>query len=155
MVFRLTVGKKRPWTVEAIPTYGTVVAISVRTSKFRMGLFNDDRLAGQFNFGWIWAGMWNRHWLGQLKFRVELIWQTRTSAGGCKLTRSLSQLQARPPLLQAYCLCAFRALARSLIPAETLPPTCPNFSCSSFFEGTVYWNARSVQTRRGERESPG
>jgi hypothetical protein len=26
----------------------TVVAISIRTSKFRMGLFNDDRLAGQF-----------------------------------------------------------------------------------------------------------
>ncbi len=50
---------------------------------------------------------------------MELVGQARSSAGDCKLTRSLSQLQARPPHLQAYCLCAFRALARSLIPAET------------------------------------
>jgi hypothetical protein len=33
--------------------------------------------------------------------------------------------ECRPPLLQPYCLCAFMALARLLIPAETLLPTCP------------------------------
>jgi hypothetical protein len=104
-----------------------------------MGLFNDDRLAGQFKLRTDFLDIWDRHRLGQLKFRMELNGQARSSAGGCKLTRSLSQLQARPPILQAYCVCAFRALARSLIPAETLPPTCPNFFRSFFFEGTVFF----------------
>jgi hypothetical protein len=104
-----------------------------------MGLFNDDRLAGKFKLRMDRAGIWNRHWLGQFKLRMELIGQARSSAGGCKLTRSLSHLQARLSILQAYCLSAFRALARSLIPAETLPPTCPNFLGVCFFEGTVYF----------------
>jgi hypothetical protein len=63
----------------------------------------------------ICADTWNRHRLGQFKFWVELIKQ----AARLQLTCSL------PPLLQPYCcLCAFMALARSLILAETLPPTC-------------------------------
>jgi hypothetical protein len=52
--------------------------------------------------------------------------QARLSAGGCKLTRSLNQLQTRPPILQVYCLCAFRdSPARSYQrkPASNLTPT--------------------------------
>ncbi len=40
--------------------------------------------------------IWNRHRLGQLKFRMELRGQVRLSAGGCKLALSLSRM-ARPP----------------------------------------------------------
>jgi hypothetical protein len=40
--------------------YVTVVAISIRSSKFRTGLFNDDRLAGQFKLRTDFADFWNR-----------------------------------------------------------------------------------------------
>ncbi len=86
-------------------------------------------------------------------------WGSRpSSAGGYKLTRSLSQLQARPPLLQAYCLCALRALASSIIPAETLPPTCPKFYLKFFiFEGTFFSpskrDAMSTNPQGGARTS--
>jgi hypothetical protein len=53
---------------------------------------------------------------------MELIGQARSSAGGCKLALSLSQMQIRPQLLQPYCLGAFMALAsplHSLAPLAT------------------------------------
>jgi hypothetical protein len=77
------------------------VAISIRTSKFRMGLFNDDRLAGQFKLRMDPSWDLEPPLARQLKFRIELIGQNRSSDGGCKLARSLSQLQARPSILQA------------------------------------------------------
>ncbi len=111
------------------------MAISIRTQKCRMGLVNDDRLAGQYklriHMSWDFELLLAR----PTQIRIEFIGQARTSAG-CKLARSAN----RPPLRQAYCLCAFRALARSQIPAETLPQTCPNF----LFLETFIWNARSV-----------
>jgi hypothetical protein len=42
-----------------------------------MGLFNDDRLAGQFELRMDKSWDLERHWLGQLKFRMELIGQAR------------------------------------------------------------------------------
>jgi hypothetical protein len=43
---------------------------------------------------------------------MELIGQACSSARGCKLALSLSHMQARPPLLQPYGVCASMALAR-------------------------------------------
>ncbi len=42
------------------PAIYTVVAISIRSSKFRTGLFNDDRLAGQFKLRKEFSDFWNR-----------------------------------------------------------------------------------------------
>ncbi len=58
--------------------------------------------------------------------------QARSSAGGCKLARSLS-INAGPPITQPYCMCAFMAHASSRSwhtqarsyqrkPASNLPP---------------------------------
>jgi hypothetical protein len=107
--------------------YNTVVAIHIRSSKFRTGLFNDDRLAGQFKLRTDFSDIWNRRWLGQLKFRMELIGQARLSAGGCKLARSLS-MNAGPPntpsALLLVCVHGTRPLTHtSGNPASNLHPT--------------------------------
>jgi hypothetical protein len=74
---------------------------------------------------------------------MELIGQARSSAGGCNLALSLSRMQARPPILQPCCTACVRSW-RSL----------GWFFYGKFFNGFIL-NARSVQTRRDERESPG
>jgi hypothetical protein len=140
----------------------TVVAISIRSSKFRTGLFNDDRLAGQFKLRTDFADFWNRRSLGQLKFRIELIGQAARLLGAVNsLARGAGRAgggtagPAGPPRsLIAVCVasvspvCAARKIVCLLDflaredrpnavsalnsqgeepPAETQPPTCPNF----------------------------
>ncbi len=130
-----------------------------------MGFFNDDRLAGQLKSS-VGSELGFGTANGQHKFRMELIGQARSSAGGCKLARSLSQLQARPPkpsstacvrswrsparshqqkpriqpaptsIPQPYCMCAFMAHASSLVPAKTCLQPASNLIF--FFEETIY-----------------
>jgi hypothetical protein len=82
------------------------------------------------NFGWIWVFIWNLHWLGQFKFRMELIGQARLS---------LSLPYAGPPTtlsaLLRVCVHVSRPLAHSGTPASNLTPS---FLEVFFFEGPFF-----------------
>jgi hypothetical protein len=106
-----------------------------------MGLFNNDRLAGQFKL------------LMDLSLDLEppLTWPTQISDGAHwasppATVNSLShQSNADPPTNPSallHCLCEFMALA------------CLVVLWKVFFNGFIL-DARSVQTRRDEREFPG
>jgi hypothetical protein len=162
------------------PVRYTVVAISIRSSKFRTGLFNDDRLAGQFKLRTDFADFWNRRRLGQLKFRMELIGQAARLPGAVNsLARGAGRAgggtagPAGPPgSLIAVCVASVSqenpgnpgqenrlpfgffstrgSSKRDAVsalnsqgeepPAETQPPTCPNFFGVHFNEGTVFFD---------------
>jgi hypothetical protein len=88
----------------------------------------------------------------QLKFRMELIGQA--PAGGCKLARSLSMIAGPPTTpsgLLLVCIQGPPARYTSRNPASNLPQLFRFF----YFKERFFLNARSVQTRRYERESPG
>jgi hypothetical protein len=114
-----------------------------------MGLFDDDRLAGQ------------------LKLRMELIWRFGTAIGSANSnfgwsslgkparlpglqTRSLTQ-HARPPLSSpTACVRVWHTQARSGNPASNLP----QFFLKLFFLKELFLRAERINGR-DEREFPG
>jgi hypothetical protein len=82
-------------------------------------------------------------WLGQLKFRMELIGQARSSARGCKLTRSLG-IHARPPKPSpTACVRLWHTQARSGNPASN----CLIFEFFLFFRRNDFFNTRGASKR--------
>jgi hypothetical protein len=167
----------------------TVVAISIRSSKFRTGLFNDDRLAGQFklrtvffifgtavdsansNFGWSFLGKparlpgaVNSSSSAALAASAAALISSAPETAPCSRARRRASTAWpwRGPLLGSVAAGAGGGTAGPAGPPGSLIAVCvasvsgPCVRPGKSFAFWIFWHARSVQTRRGERaESPG
>jgi hypothetical protein len=119
----------------------TVVAISIRTSKFRMGLLNDDRLAGQFKLRMDLSWDLEPPLARPTQISDGAHWASPLPAAANSLARSANCRPAHHSSSPTACVRLGRSPARSY---QRKPCLQPAHFWIYFLKERFFWNARSV-----------